>query len=1174
MTTSVFENLKAAVLHSSGKYIIPLLVVFFQCSSPEQTAEADQFAMHIRTTEPQTPEEERLSLKLPEGFKITLFASEPDIGKPMNLSFDPKGRLWVTQSNEYPFYDSTGTGPDRISILEDTDHDGKADIIKVFADSLNIPIGITPVPDGAIAYSIPYVYHLVDHDGDDKVDERKILLSGFEYKDTHGMINNFFRGLDGWIHADHGYSNVSKVVGTDNKEPLVMQSGNTFRFHLDGTGVEFTTTGRVNPFGYAMDEYGYMYSVDCHSSPIYQLIRGADYPHFGKQPTGIGFGPYMMRHEYGSTALAGLEYYTGEQFPEAYRQNFYLGDVVKCRVYRSSIKMDGTTPVPTWEPDFIVSEDPWFRPVDVKLGPDGALYIADFYNSIIGHYEVPLDHPARDKRRGRIWRITYEGKEDQHVAKDWTQQDLSGLLAGLNDPSQTVRMMVADQIVDRFGEQADGEVKVMVSKNDVSDTELIHALWILYRLNALDDEILSKGLNAVSDEARVHTLRILFEISQPSPEILASAKSMIGDSSPHVVRAVTMLLAKYPTQDQVRMFLDLQANTPQSDSHLYYSIRQSLRDHLRSSSILASVSQKSWEEKDSKSIADVLMGVDNANAASFMLSHIQKFDEPEEVLLKYTTHIARFLPDRDMDRLAVTLRDKSNDNLDLQYQAFLALQKGVEQGGKKVVGESQKWAISLVETFLSNIPGADYWTATPTTKNYNANPWIYEEFEEVPDAKILISGPRRGRNTAVNEYRSPVFELPSNMSFTLVGYKEEPDGDEAVDPVRNKIELFLEGEDVPIKAAEITKEDQVEQVNWDLSAQAGKSGYILITDGSAGWGEYIGIGKLSAGIPSLPAQSPAQLTERQVFAGGVVANYNVRQLMPKLELLLRSKTADVLSRSAAAEAILMHTPENVSTVASVVRDFDESEFLRSRLVNVLGEAQTSQSIQVIASILDTLSFDLQKAAVLQMANNPNGIDALLSAAQNLDISPKLLLDPQINERLASNMSSGQTNIFADLTNNVTPFSEEVQELIVDRVRTYMTKSPSIAAGEAVFQQNCAICHQIGDQGGNIGPQLDGIGNWGLQALSEKILDPNRNISKAFVNYKIELKDGRIAQGLFRRDEGQTKVFADVSGNEFSYATNEIKSMNALPFTLMPDNFRSVIPEEDYYQLMGYLLSQN
>ncbi len=1156
------------------KSTILMLLPLFYCSAPENEEKEDQFSLHIRTSDPLSPEEERQAFKLPEGFKVELFASEPDIGKPMNISFDPKGRMWVTQSNEYPFYDSAGIGPDRISILEDTDGDGKADKIQVFADSLNIPIGITPVIDGAIAYSIPYVYHLIDKDGDDRVDERKILLRGFEYKDTHGMINNFFRGLDGWIHADHGFSNVSRVVGTDNKDPLVMQSGNTFRFHPDGSGVEFTTTGRVNPFGYAMDEYGYMYSVDCHSSPIYQLIRGADYPHFGKQPTGIGFGPYMMRHEYGSTALAGLEYYTGNQFPEAYRQNFYLGDVVKCRVYRSSIKMNGTTPVPTWEPDFIVSEDPWFRPVDVKLGPDGALYIADFYNSIIGHYEVPLDHPARDKRRGRIWRITYEGSQERHKATNWTSEDLPGLIRGLNEPSLTVRMMVADQIVDRFGPDAVDEVKSLVQAKDVTDESFVHGMWILFRLDALEKTLLEKGLNHPAEEVRVHMLRILFEIAEPDQKTLALARSMIADKNPHIVRATAMLMARHPTEDQVRTFLDLLATTPQEDSHLYYALRQCLRDHLRDESILKSVQQKSWVEPDSKYLADVMIGVDHAMAASFMLSHIKQYDEPNDVLLKYTTHIARYISNRGMDLLATALREQFSNDLDLQYQSFLALQKGVEQGGKSVTGASREWAISLAKAFLEDIPSDGEWTVIPLSKGYQANTWRYEGFEEVQGAEVLIGSSRTSRNYNISQLKSPSFTLPETLKFTLVGHKNPSRAGETVSPVTNKIELFVDGTESPKMVKEITQPNQVEEVTWDLSDLKGKSGFLIMTDASLQWGEYIGISQLSNAAPALPKVSPQLIAERQVFACEVAGNYEVNEMIAGLQTLLESQTADVLSRSAAAEALLLNSPKHIDVIGRIARDFNEPSLLQRKLILALGKIQTPQSNAIIASVLDSLTFDLQKEAVLLMASNTDGIALVLEAANHMDISPKLLLDPQINERLSMNMTTDQTKELTSLTENLTPFSEEVQQLIDERVAQFTSRDVSVAVGKDVFQQNCAICHQIGAQGGNIGPQLDGIGNWGLQSLSEKILDPNRNISKAFVNYKIELKDGSIAQGLFRRDEGNVRVFADVSGKEFSYSTDQIRAMNALPFTLMPDNFSTVISEGDYYHLMGYLLSQN
>ena len=134
-----------------------------------------------------SPEAERAALHVPPGFEVQLVAAEPDIDKPMNLAFDARGRLWVTHSREYPLAAAPGTGRDRVSILEDTNGDGRADRFTTFADSLNIPIGIAPMRDGAIVYSIPNLYRMYDRDGDGRADERRVLYGPFDYDDTHGM---------------------------------------------------------------------------------------------------------------------------------------------------------------------------------------------------------------------------------------------------------------------------------------------------------------------------------------------------------------------------------------------------------------------------------------------------------------------------------------------------------------------------------------------------------------------------------------------------------------------------------------------------------------------------------------------------------------------------------------------------------------------------------------------------------------------------------------------------------------------------------------------------------------------------------------------------------------------------------------------------------------------------
>src|SRR5262249_14349441 len=148
--------------------------------------------------------------------------------------------------------------------LEDTDGDGKADKITTFADGLNIPIGILPISQGAIVHSIPHIYRLLDTDGDGQADRREILYGTFGSDDTHGMVNSFTWGFDGWIYACHGYRNTSTVRGADGSV-VTMSSGNTFRFKPDGSRVEQVTHGQVNPFGLAFDPLGNLFSADCHS---------------------------------------------------------------------------------------------------------------------------------------------------------------------------------------------------------------------------------------------------------------------------------------------------------------------------------------------------------------------------------------------------------------------------------------------------------------------------------------------------------------------------------------------------------------------------------------------------------------------------------------------------------------------------------------------------------------------------------------------------------------------------------------------------------------------------------------------------------------------------------------------------------------------------------------------
>src|SRR5687767_12828586 len=219
-----------------------------------------------------------------------------------------------------------------------------------------------------------------------------------------------------------------------------MNSGNTYRMAIDASHIEQHTFGQVNPFGLCFDTMGHMYSADCHSAPIYQLIPGAYYPSFGKPDDGLGFAPTLMQHSHNSTAIVGIVFYADNQWPAEFHDNIFVGNVMTSRINRDNIRFTGSSPSAKEMPDFLTSDDPWFRPCDLQLGPDGALYVADFYNRIIGHYEVPLTHPGRDRERGRIWRIVYRSGQRQPRPFNLTSLSVQQVIAELANPNITRRM--------------------------------------------------------------------------------------------------------------------------------------------------------------------------------------------------------------------------------------------------------------------------------------------------------------------------------------------------------------------------------------------------------------------------------------------------------------------------------------------------------------------------------------------------------------------------------------------------------------------------------------------------------------------------------------------------------------------------------------------------------------
>ncbi len=423
--------------------------------------------------------------------------------------------------------------------------------------------------------------------------------------------------------------------------------------------IEHYTHGQVNPFGLAFDPLGNLFSSDCHSAPIYQLLAGAYYPSFGKPDDGLGFAPTMMEKPRGSTALDGISYYADDLWPEEYRDSLFIGDVMSSAVFRDRAVEQGATKIARPSPDFITTDDPWFRPVDTQLGPDGALYIADFYNRIIGHYEVPLSHPGRDRTSGRIWRVVYRGTNGPpHLRprRDLSKASAEELVHALADPNLTFRRLATDQLTDRLGQEAVPPVRATLARKPVNPFQTIHCLWVLQRLGALDDKTLGTAAKARDRAIRVHAMRVLADRPRFTPTLQRLALAGLKDPDALVRRCAAEALANHPSYENIQPLLALRRRVPEPDTHLLYVARKALRDQLNVEEDFKRLAASKLSADDAKRIADVALGVKSASAGSFLIEYVQKASAGRETFATILRHAARYAPQSDFDALAQIAR--------------------------------------------------------------------------------------------------------------------------------------------------------------------------------------------------------------------------------------------------------------------------------------------------------------------------------------------------------------------------------------------------------------------------------------------------------------------------------------------------------------------------------------
>ena len=523
-----------------------------------------------KRTEVFTPEQQLAGFTVPEGFIVELVASEKDgIVNPIDITFDDAGRLWTQTARMYPLdpvkdikwgellklmdnpaeqdknpefkrikdlYQGKTKGDDDILILSNL-HGNKKLSVEKFATGMTIPQSILPYKNGVYVAQGSELFFLDDTNKDGKADKRTPILTGFGFTDTHTMAHCLVRAPGGWVHLSQGALNKGLVTAVKSGKGIRIDYSKIARFSLDGNEIELVNSGLNNIWGFQLRGNGQWYLTEANDygrsiNPAEPLTSF----------TGIGqqklrpyqpFFPMLHKFRVGGTGISGLAFAddTSGSFPETYRDVAFLANPITSTINCVKIvrNPDGTVTAKHL-PDLLQSKDDWFRPVNIEFGPDGCLYIADWYNKIVSHNELPTTHPDRDKSHGRIWRIRHQSQKPREIPNLYKIAS-DKLVSHLESPSLWEKRSAAFQIADRNAEELAPQLHKLATNTGKEKTTRIHALWALEGIGAYDSKTISQLLADKDGDIRRETVRSLASFKLPPTQTAELLAPLINDKN-------------------------------------------------------------------------------------------------------------------------------------------------------------------------------------------------------------------------------------------------------------------------------------------------------------------------------------------------------------------------------------------------------------------------------------------------------------------------------------------------------------------------------------------------------------------------------------------------------------------------------------------------------------------
>ena len=585
----------------------------------------------------QEPEAMAAAMTVPEGFHVTLAAGEPDVVRPIALAIDDRGRVWILENHTYPLKAAPEDAKDRILIFEDEDGDGRFDSRKVFFEGLSMATGLELGFGGVWVGAAPELLFIPDRDGDDRPDgPPEVLLDGWGLDDTHETLNSFTWGPDGWLYGCQGIFTHSRVgkPGTPNNDRVPINAG-VWRYHPTKHTFEVFAHGTSNPWGVDFDSNGRCFITACVIPHLYHMVQGGRY----QRQAGQHFNPYtfddiktigdhvhyagnIRDHAWwghtpspnaatleagGGHAHSGLMIYQGDAWPQEYRGSLFMNNIHGARLNRDLPEPLGSGYVGRHAPDFLLANDPASQILALRSGPDGNVWMIDWYD--LQQCHVP-DASVHDRSKGRVYRVSFGEPEPTGGVdlRSLDDEELVGEVLGLKPfvkegaiafgPSNAWHTRHVRRILQErglgSGHRDDLAGMAFDPAGSVYEHELLkhptlvrlRALWAMHATGGLENEHVTRGLADEEPNIRAWTVRLAMEDKEPSDEQLARFTELAGtDPSPVVRLDLASALQRMPVDASARWAIleGLAMHAEDADDHnlplmLWYALEPMAAD--------------------------------------------------------------------------------------------------------------------------------------------------------------------------------------------------------------------------------------------------------------------------------------------------------------------------------------------------------------------------------------------------------------------------------------------------------------------------------------------------------------------------------------------------------------------------------------------------------------------